>query len=380
MVVVVLITAAGVFTGPVLHTDASTRLRAGIVTPARPTVLQRDLVTLRETYHLPALEACVIRRDGILETAVTGVRKVGGTAAVTSKDLFHLGSMTKAMTATMLATLVQEGKLSWNMTMTQAFPALASTMDPRYKNVTLEQLLTHTSGLADYTTDLEWASIPPFTGTPAQQRQAFARMLLTRPPAGPAGVYLYSNAGYAVAAAIAERVTGKTWEQLMQERVFGPLKIRAAYGWPLLSGANEPWGHRIKNGVVTPHNPSDYYRVPTVLAPAGDVSMSILDYSVFARLHLTGLENINGKVLSAAGIQRLHQPVLKYSSGWHEETIDGIPTSWHSGTCDTFYTYVFLQPSRDIGVIMFANAAGDNNATQAMFTELSKIAALYATH
>ncbi|RIE07359.1 hypothetical protein SMC6_06750 [Candidatus Cryosericum odellii] len=67
------------------------------------------------------------------------------------------------------------------------------------------------------------------------------------------------------------------------------------------------------------------------------------------------------------------------SSGWHEETIDGLPTScWHSGICDTFYTYVFLQPSRDIGVILFANAAGDNNATQAMFTELSKIAALYA--
>jgi CubicO group peptidase (beta-lactamase class C family) len=286
--------------------------------------------------------------------------------------------MTKAMTATMLSTLVQEGKLSWSMTMTQAFPAIASTMDPRYKNVTLEQLVTHTSGLAGYTTDPEWASIPPFTGTPAQQRQAFARMLLTSPPAGRAGVYRYSNAGYAVAAAIAERVTGKTWEQLMQQRVFGPLKIRAAYGWPLLSGDDEPWGHRIKNGVVTPHNPSDNYRVPTVLAPAGDVSMSILDYSVFARLHLAGLENIDGSVLSAAGIQRLHQPVLAYSCGWHEELIDGVPTSWHRGTCDTFDTFVLLQPSRDIGVIVFTNADGDNTAANALFAEMPKLAGLYA--
>jgi D-alanyl-D-alanine carboxypeptidase len=401
MAVVALVAAVGAFTGPVLRTDAPTRLRAdivipprptslqldppspplaGIVIPPRPTALQRDVVTLRETYHLPALELCVIDAKGIIDVAVSGVRKAGGTAAVTPKDLFHLGSMTKAMTATMLATLVQEGKLSWNMTMTQAFPAIASTMDPRYKKVTLEQLLTHTSGLAGYTTDPEWASIPPFTGTPAQQRQAFARMLLTRPPAGPAGVYLYSNAGYAVAAAIAERVTGKTWEQLMQQRVFGPLKIRAAYGWPLLSGSDEPWGHRIKNGVVTPHNPSDHYKVPTVLAPAGDVSMSILDYSIFARLHLTGLENINGKVLSAAGIQRLHQPVLKYSSGWHEELVDGIPTSWHRGTCDTFDTFVLLQPSRDIGVIVFTNADGDNTAANALFAEMPKLAAIYASH
>jgi D-alanyl-D-alanine carboxypeptidase len=244
--------------------------------------------------------------------------------------------------------------------------------------VTLEQLLTHTSGLPRYTTDPEWASIPPFTGTPAQQRQAFARMLLTKPPIGPAGIYRYSNAGYAVAAAIAERVTGTTWEQLMQQRVFGPLKIRAAYGWPLLSGDGEPWGHRIKNGVVTPHDPSDHYRVPTVLAPAGDVSMSILDYSVFARLHLAGLENIDGSVLSAADIQRLHQPVLAYSSGWHEELIDGVPTSWHRGTCDTFDTFVLLQPSRDIGVIIFTNADGDNIAVLALFAELSRLAGLYA--
>ena len=401
IVVVALVATAGAFTGPVLRTDAPTRLRvdiviparptslqldppptpplADIVIPARPTALQRDVVTLRETYRLPSLEICVIRGAGVVDVAVGGVRKVGRTNAVTSQDLFHLGSMTKAMTATMLLTLVHEGKLSWDMTMAEAFPAIASVMDSRYSGVTLEQLLTHTSGLAGYTTDREWATIPPFTGTPAQQRQAFARMLLTRPPFGPAGVYLYSNAGYAVAAAIAERVTGKTWEQLMQQRVFGPLKIRAAYGWPLLSGAGEPWGHRIKNGVVTPHNPSDHYRVPTVLAPAGDVSMSILDYSVFARLHLTGLENIDGRVLSAVDIQRLHQPVLKYSCGWHEELIDGVPTSWHRGTCDTFDTFVLLQPSRDIGVIVFTNADGDNKAANALFAEMPRLAGLYAT-
>jgi D-alanyl-D-alanine carboxypeptidase len=378
MAVVTMIAAAVVFAGPVPRTDAPSRLLADIVIPARPTALQRDAITLRETYHLPALELCVIDADGIVEAASGGVRKAGGTAAVEESDLFHLGSMTKAMTATMLSTLVQEGKLSWDMTMTQAFPAIASVMDSRYRDVTLEQLLTHTSGLPDYTTDPEWESIPPFTGTPAQQRQAFARMLLTRPPIGPAGVYRYSNAGYAVAAAIAERVTGKTWEQLMQQRVFGPLKIRAAYGWPLLSGDDEPWGHRIKNGVVTPHDPSDHYRVPVVLAPAGDVSMSILDYSAFARLHLAGLENIDGSVVSAADIQRLHQPVLAYSCGWHEELIDGVPTSWHRGTCDTFDTFVLLQPSRDIGVIVFTNADGDDVAAKALFAEMTKFAALYA--
>jgi len=370
--------AAAVLALPVIDVQAPTYPPNGTAIPARPTALQRDGITLRETYHLPALELCVIDADGIVEVSADGVRKAQETATVEETDLFHLGSMTKAMTATMLSTLVQEGKLNWDMTMTQAFPSLAPVMDSRYRDVTLEQLLTHTSGLPGYTTDPEWESIPPFTGTPAEQRQAFARMLLTRPPIGPAGIYRYSNAGYAVAAAIAERVTGKTWEQLMQQRVFGPLKIRAAYGWPLLSGEDEPWGHRIKNGVVTPHDPSDHYSVPVVLAPAGDVSMSIQDYSAFACLHLAGLENIDGSVLSAADIQRLHQPVLAYSCGWHEELIDGVSTSWHRGTCDTFDTFVLLQPSRDIGVIVFTNADGDDAAAKALFAEMTKFAVLYA--
>jgi CubicO group peptidase (beta-lactamase class C family) len=377
---VVTVIVAGVTAMPALRAQAPTRLSQDIAIPARPTGLGMSAVSLSETWKLPAVELCVVRADGTIETAVAGVRKVGQGDPVQVTDLFHLGSMTKAMTATMIGTLVERGLLSWDMTMAQAFPAFAGQMTPVYRSVTLEQLLTHTSGLPRYTTDPEWASIPPFTGTSAEQRQAFARMLLTTAPIGPPGIYRYSNAGFAVAAAIAERVTGRSWEQLMQSNVFGPLKIHAAYGWPLLSGADEPWGHRIKNGVITPHDPADHYRVPTVLAPAGDVSMSITDYAAFARLHLAGLEGIDGAVGSSGLIQQLHEPVLEYSCGWHEQVINGIPTSWHRGTCDTFDTFVLLQPSRDVGIIAFTNADGDNAAAQALFTEMTRLAGVYAAH
>lgn len=379
-ILVVAVIVAGVTAMPALRAQAPTRLSQDVAVPARPTGLGMGAVSLSETWRLPAVALCVVRAAGTVETVAAGVRKVGQGDLVQMSDLFHLGSMTKAMTATMIGTLVNKGFLSWNMTMAQVFPALAGQMTPAYRSVTLEQLLTHTAGLPRYTTDPEWASIPPFPGTPAEQRQAFVRMLLTTAPIGPPGIYRYSNAGFAVAAAIAERVTAQSWEQLMQNNLFGPLRIHAAYGWPLLSGPDEPWGHRIKNGVVTPHDPADHYRMPTVLAPAGDVSMSIADYAAFARLHLAGLEGIDGAVGSSGLIQQLHLPILEYSCGWHEQVIEGIPTSWHRGTCDTFDTFVLLQPSRDVGIIAFTNADGDDAAAEALFAEMIRLAAMYAVH
>lgn len=69
--------------------------------------------------------------------------------------------------------------------------------------------------------------------------------------------------------------------------------------------------------------------------------------------------------------------MLAYSCGWHEELVDGVQTSWHRGTCDTFDTFVFLQPSRGVGVIAFTNADGDAAATLALFGELSNLASIY---
>jgi CubicO group peptidase (beta-lactamase class C family) len=359
-VAAVVVAAAFVACLPTLCVQAPVQVVEEETESSQSTTLELEVAALRETYRFPAVVGCIIRADEIVETVVTGVRKVGEDDPVVAADLFHIGSMTKAMTSTMLATLVQEGRLQWDMTLTQGFPTFAGELNWRFRNVTLEQLLSHTAGLAGFTTDEEWATTPAFEGTPAQQRQAFAFWLLTRAPAVRVGVYRYSNAGYGIAAAIAEGVTGSTWEQLMQERLLGPLNIRARYGWPLLSGWQEPWGHWIKEDGVLAHDPADGYKVPTVLVPAGDVSVTIGDYAVFAQLHLAGLEGRGSAILTAAAIQRLHQPILKYSLGWHEELIDGIPTSSHHGSVDTFSTFVLLQPTRDVGVILFANADGND--------------------
>ncbi|MDQ7841481.1 MAG: serine hydrolase domain-containing protein [bacterium] len=91
--------------------------------------------------------AAVVRNGEVVSSGAVGTRKIGEKIPVTIDDRFHLGSDTKAMTALLAAILVEEGKLKWDSTVADLFPELVENMDPGLKRVTLEHLLSHTSGI-----------------------------------------------------------------------------------------------------------------------------------------------------------------------------------------------------------------------------------------
>jgi hypothetical protein len=211
---------------PGSHAESSSRLAA-----RAPENLNSLLEPLLKKYDLPALAAAIVTSKGLSAVGAVGVRKYGTDTPVTINDQFHLGSDTKAMTATMLATLVEEGKLSWGTRLEQVFPDLTAKMDPAYRKVTLEQLLAHRAGF----TDESWPQGKTFKdmhkmpGTPREQRAVYVAMVLSeRPVNQPGSAYLYSNRSYAVAGAIAEKVANDSWEHLMQKRSSSRLACRAA--------------------------------------------------------------------------------------------------------------------------------------------------------
>src|SRR3954452_2316694 len=115
-----------------------------------PDHLDSLLRPIRQKYDLPALAGAVVTSEGLIAAGAVGVRKYGTDIPVTVRDQFHLGSCTKSMTATLIATLVEEGKLSWDTILAQAFPDLVDLMNPAYRSVTLEQLFAHRGGFASY--------------------------------------------------------------------------------------------------------------------------------------------------------------------------------------------------------------------------------------
>lgn len=323
----------------------------------------------RERYALPAMAAAVVRADTVLAVSVVGVRRAGQPARVQKDDRFHIGSNTKAMTATLMALLVEEGVLAWDTTVGDVFAEYADSTAAAYRDVTLQMLLSHQAGVPPFTAGFEFWPLPPFEGSPQKQREAFARWLLRQGPVHePDTTFLYSNAGYALATAMAEKATGEPWEAMLRKRLLRPLGIGGVVGWPARADSTQPWGHWTRGGALSPHPPGDAYRLESFVAPAGDLSMSIGDYADFLQLHLRGLRGEETAVLDSTALRYLHVPQAamgdgadggSYALGWVVRNLNGVLASSHAGSAGTFYALAAVQPARDLAAVVFANAGNE---------------------
>ena len=355
--------------------DAAAVPTAAAEAPAPPA--QALLERLREHYALPALAAVVVRADATLDLAVTGVRRQGMPDKVAPGDRFHLGSMGKAITATVIARLVEEGTLAWTTRPADVFPELAKTLHPGYRNLTLEQLLRHEGGVPAYDAipqiKAAQAKAQAGGGTPRAQRRAFSVWLLQQKPrAAPGTRPEYSNAGYPVAAAMAEAAAGEDWGALVESRLARPLGIHLQHGLPARGDSAQPWGHTPKPAflgmaahahALEPQPPDDGWALGDVFDAAGDYSLSLADYATFLQLHLAGLAGRDG-LLQAATIQRLHAGPGEYAMGWFLREYDGTTAHWHTGATPSFFSRVILLPARDIAVAVLTNA-GNEAASEA---------------
>ena len=233
--------------------------------------------------------------DGVTrECAVTGLRRIEGGEAVADGDLWHIGSVTKSMTATLAARLVQSGALRWDSTVGEVLMPVIPGIHPGYRDVTLEHLLSHRGGTRTQLTRTELqefrdrqATDPDMRG---ERRHFVARTLSTAPETAPGTRYAYSNIGYVAAGAMIETVTGLTWEDALRLEVFTPLDLGSAgFGPPGRPGVvDQPRGHDASLlGSLQSVEPGPDADNPRVLGPAGTVHISLCDLLRYVAAHGT---------------------------------------------------------------------------------------------
>lgn len=362
---VILVAVAMIVIGLGLGGCATSRGPSGPTTDSskEQRTLEEVLRSVRDEYDVPALAAGFVRDGDIVTVAAVGLQRIDRSASVDIKDRFHIGSVSKPISATVIAVLVEDNVLGWETTIAEAYPDLAGRIHPAYLGITLEQLLSHRAGIVPWEEDEEIALAPAVTGSPQQQRRAAVFWLLSQSPvAHPGTEYVYSNAGYLVAAAIAEAATGLAWEEIVRERLAIPLDLTSlGFGWPARDDPAQPWGHRSSSDGFVPHDPSDSYQAGPLLGPAGDLQMSITDLARFARLHLEGLQGRAG-FLSLATYQKLHRPIGDYALGWNvRETADH-----HLGGMGTFLAAIWVSVPRNVAIVVVTNADAEEGIVSAV--------------
>jgi len=346
--------------------------------PTIPENLNSLLDPILKKYDLPGLAAAIVTSKGLSAVGAVGVRKYGTDTPVTIDDQFHLGSDTKAMTATMLATLVEEGKISWNTTLEQVFPELSLKMNPAYRKVTLEQLLGHRAGFSDesWPKGKDFGDMYKLPGTPREQRVAYVGMVLTEPPVSePGSKFLYSNRSYAVAGAMAEKVANDSWENLMQKRIFQPLGMQSCgFGAMGSSGKiDQPWQHTLILFMHRKIEPGPQADNPPVIGPAGTVHCSVVDWGRFVTAHLRGEKGEPG-ILKPQTFKRLHTPASggDYAFGWLvvDRPWAGGRALNHAGSNTMNYAVVWMAPAKDFAVLVMTNQGDTFNACDAAASAL----------
>ncbi len=328
------------------------------------------LEAVRAEFRVPAVGGATVTNQGIAVLDVAGIRKHGDNTIVEAGDRWHLGSDTKAMTATVLAVLAQKGVVSWDITVAQAFPEWAQTMKDMFKNATFERLMAHRSGILNLTSAESTALADTSKSVPARRRE-FAHLITHRQHGdddvlfgAPGFVFSYQNANFILAGAMLERCTGKSWEDLMKSELFQPLGMTTGgFGAPgSASDVKEPWGHSDASGQRVASKGDN----TPALGPAGTVHASLGDWAKFIRLHLDGSEG--SLTLSPATLARLHTQYPpnnvypdRYGWGWIMYDDAGGVALGHDGSNGLWYCSCQVLPKKGVAFLAVSNIGSDTN-------------------
>lgn len=323
--------------------------------PATKPHLQSLAAKTRAEADVPALGLVVMHAGERPAIAVDGVRVVGGETKVTPDDLWHLGSITKSFTATLVARLVEQGKVSWDDTVGARLGGAVPNIHKQYRDVTFMHLLSHRSGLQANIPGWMFASFAAEPEDRIADRLRWVKIALEQEPVGPKEeTYEYSNNGFIVAGAMLESATGQSWEDLMRKEVFGPLGLKSAgFGGPQGDTPDaQPRGHRTVDGkrVAVPPDADN----PPALGPAGRIHMSLADLATYLSVHAAGREGF----LTKASYERLHTTPFggNYALGWVVISPEG---RWHNGSNTMWYAEaVFDRDNHTVAAVAVNDGTG----------------------
>ncbi len=309
----------------------------------------------------------VVEKNKVVYAKGFGYKDWEAKEPVTTNTQFAIGSCTKAFTAALLGLLVKDGKVDLDKPVKTYLPDLNFYNDDMNDNVTLRDMMSHRTGVSRY--DYSWYYFPT-----SSRDSLMKRMQYMEPSEPLRRKWQYNNFMYLLQGMVTEKMTGKSWEDNIRERIFKPLGMTNSNvglaEW--VKAADIAKGYRVKDESFI--SKTDYYDI-SGMAPAGSINSSVNDMSKWLMAWINAgkfegkevlpssylAEAMSSQMVVAGALPSAERPdvhMSNYGLGWSLLSYRGHYRVEHGGNIDGFSASTSFFPSDSIGIVVLVNQDG----------------------
>jgi CubicO group peptidase (beta-lactamase class C family) len=332
-----------------------------------PPDLDAYVASSMKTFDVPGTAVAIVKDGKIVVAKGYGVRKLGDPTPVDEFTMFGIGSNTKAFTTAALATLVDEGKLSWDDPVYQRLPGFVM-YDPYVSHeMTIRDLLTHRSGMGLGEGDLLFWPHSTYT-----REEIIYKLRFMKPASSFRSHYAYDNLLYMTAGQIIPAVTGISWDDYIRQRIFTPLGMTHSSVTELKPTDNVAYPHSRMDGKLQ----VIHFEVLDNAGPAGAINSCAADMAKWVQLQLNRgkFADRDGRLFTEQRSREMWTPqtilptddlpptnFADYALGWSLRDYHGRKLVGHTGGVAGFVSRVMLVPEENLGVVVLTNAEEDGS-------------------
>ena len=312
-------------------------------------------------WETPGMAVTIVQGEDVIYTKAFGVKTRGGSDPVTTDTIFQIGSTSKAFTATLVAMLVDEGKVGWKDPVTSHLAGFEMHDPWVTREFMVEDLMAQRSGMPPHALDL----LVVFGFDRDYIRHA---LRYVEPVSSFRSEFAYQNSLFLVASELVEKNTGKSWEGNIEERIFEPLGMSSSTtDMKSFQEAKDVTSlhHRLGDEIITLPNDWPYLSWSYVLGPAGGINSNITDMAKWLTFQINSGVFDGKRLLSEENINFMHTPKTiagvysgvrqYYGQGWIYRENVPYPIVWHNGGTTGCKTMVAMVPEAQIGVVVLSN-------------------------
>jgi CubicO group peptidase (beta-lactamase class C family) len=333
----------------------------------RFTGLDTAFARVLKDWHAAGFAVAVVVKDKVVYAKGFGYKDYEGKVPVTPNTLFAIGSCTKAFTASLVGMLDKDGKVDIDKPVRNYIPELKFYNDEMNDHITLRDMMCHRTGLPRH--DISWYLFPTHSKDSLMQRIRYME-----PSAGIREKWQYNNFMFMMQGLVVEKLTGKSWEDNIREKIFTPLGMNnsdvSLAEWT--KSSDEALGYDVKDDSIL--KKQDHYDI-AAMSPAGSINSCVTDMAKWVSLWIAG-GKLNGKEIippsyvkdaitvqmaTGGGVPDKAMPEIYFSGygfGWFLSSYRGHYRVEHGGNIDGFSASTCFYPTDSIGIIVLTNQNG----------------------